>query len=252
VAAVLPVSPAQRLCFAFILIAVVAAAAADDPWTRAISRRDTATLIHLVEQGADVNRATDDGRTALMLAASERHGPLVHALLARGADVNAANTRGGTALMNAAAAGDEDVVRLLLARGAAVNARASIGWTPLALAATSGHAAVVRLLLGHGADPNRADVYGWTALMRAVEQNRPAAARALLGAPAVNVNARDEHGGTALHHAAALGSKEIAGMLLEHGADRRARDRDGRTPAMIAVAQGYAALARALEPRGQQ
>jgi ankyrin repeat protein len=50
------------------------------------------------------------------------------------------------------------------------------------------------------------------------------------------VTARDGEGATALHHAALGGSREVAGFLVEHGADVNARDdRFGATPTGWAI-----------------
>ena len=234
----------RRELLFFVCLAFTGAtwAASDDPWLRALVKHDLPEIERLVAKGADVNRATEDGYCALMLAASEGHAVLVRTLLDRGAPINAANDRGGTALMYSSTAGDLPTVELLLARGASVNARAANGWTALSLAAARGFEGVVATLLAHDADPNIADIYGWTPLMRAVEQNRPPVVRVLLAAKRVNTNARDENGHSALHHAAVQGFTEIARLLLEHGADVQVRDRAGRTPAMLATAQGHRAI----------
>lgn len=237
------ICPHPLLFFISLGFAVATWGASDDPWVRALVKHDLPVIERLVAQGADVNRATEDGYSALMLAASERQGPFVRMLLDRGARINAVNSRGGTALMYAATVGDLETVELLYSRGAKVNARAANGWTALTLASARGFETVVASLLSHDADPGIADIYGWTPLMRAVEQNRPAVVRVLLASKRVNANARDENGHTALHHAAVQGLAEIARMLVEHGADVWVRDRAGRTPTMLALAQGHKAVA---------
>lgn len=52
--------------------------------------------------------------------------------------------------------------------------------------------------------------------------------------------------GTLLHAAAEGGQTETAQILLEFGADRSARDAHGRTPADVAAAKGFTALAQLL------
>ncbi|HEY8555376.1 MAG TPA: ankyrin repeat domain-containing protein [Burkholderiales bacterium] len=231
---------AAALLFALLL---PFAAPAGDPWTEAIKARDAAAVARLAAAGADVNRPAENGQTALMLAAAEGRHELLRALLARGARVDAVNSRGGTALMYAATAGDADAVALLVEHGASLNARAANGWTALTLAAARGFDGVVRLLLDRGADPNVRDVYGWTALMRAADAGRAASVRALLGVPRTEVDARDESGHSALHHAAAQGYEDIVQLLIDAGADPAARDREGRTPGALAALRGHRALA---------
>jgi len=210
----------------------------------AITRRDLPAIEHLLSQNKrNVNLAAPDGKTALMLAAGSARADLVRSLLGAGADVNAINARGGTALMYAATRGDPETVNVLLSHGAAVNARAENGWTAVTLASATGQAVIVRQLLEAGADANIADIYGWTPLMRAVDSDRTEVVRVLLKDKSVRVNARDDQGEAALHHAAAVGSLEIARLLLAHGADPRAKDAAGRTPAAVAAEQGHARLA---------
>ena len=113
----------------------------------------------------------------------------------------------------------------------------------MTLASAKGYELVVKQLLAAGADVNVADIYGWTPLMRAVDGDRVGVVRVLLEDESVQVNARDDQGETALHHAAARGAFEIARLLIIHHADVQARDTAGRTPAMVATSEGYAGLA---------
>jgi ankyrin repeat protein len=235
------------------VLSATAGAGADDEWARAITRRDLSAIERLLSRDTQyVNQATKDGKTALMLAAGAGQEKLVGALLAAGADINSANTRGGTALMYAATRGDSKTVAVLLSHGAKVNARAENGWTAVTLASAKGYELIVKQLLAAGADANVADIYGWTPLMRAVEGDRLGVVRVLLEDKSVRVNARDDQGETALHHAAARGAFEIARMLIVHHADVQARDAAGRTPAMLATAEGHAGLADLITRSGKK
>jgi ankyrin repeat protein len=221
----------------------IACAQPGSDWVSAIVKRDLDRIEQLLPDTDDVDEPTEDGRTALMLAAGEARHELVRALVVRGASINARNVRGGSALMYAATSGDEASVALLLARGAEVNARARNGWTALTLASARGFDNIVTTLLAHGAEPNAADIYGWTPIMRAVQAGRLKVVRVLAANQRVEVNVADENGQTALHHAAAQNELEIARVLLAHGARRDSRDRAGRTPRMIAETAGHKELA---------
>ncbi len=220
-----------------------------ETWVAAIHEVDWPTLERLAEAGMDVDVATAQGKTALMLAARRGRVDFVETLLAAGADVNARNDNGGTALMYAATGGDLDTIKLLLAHDADVHAIGRNGWTVMTLAAAKGFVDIVRLLLAHGADADARDMYGWTPLMRAVEQNRPAVVEELLANAPVDPNAQNEFGATALHRAAALGLADIAGALLGYGADTRRRDREGRTPLKVAELAGHPDVAELLRDR---
>ena len=83
----------------------------------------------LLEQGADVRAAEDDGSTALMLPAQGGHEAVAQLLLQHGADVAAANNDGATALMLAAQGGHEAVAQLLLQHGADAKAARNDGFS---------------------------------------------------------------------------------------------------------------------------
>jgi len=236
-------------CIAAVMLLVqnAAWAGADEKWIRALTARDLPVIEYLASQGANVNLTTNDGRTALMLAAGAGHVDLLQKLLAAKADVNFTNDRGGTALMYAATGGDPNSVELLLSHGASVNVKAANGWTAVTLASAKGYETIVKRLLNAGSDVNVADIYGLTPLMRAVSGQKLEVVRILLDQKALRINAKDDQGETALHYAAASGFKEISRLLLNRGADAASRDSAGRTPAKVAMAEGHPELAEFIE-----
>ena len=238
-----------RILSALCLFGSMSAASAslDENWVRAIGKRDVATIERLLKRSVDVNLSTADGKTALMLAAQQGRLDLMRTLLDAGATVDITNTRGGTAMMYAAVLGDTAPIKLLLARGAAVNTQSSNGWTTLMIAAVMGHDELVRLLLDHGANAGLADIYGWTPLMRATYERRLDVVRILLRSGSANVNARNDNGATALHHAALRGELEIAQLLIAKGADLQAKDHQQRTPLMVARATGHGKVVKLLD-----
>ncbi|MGP0071536.1 MAG: ankyrin repeat domain-containing protein [Bryobacteraceae bacterium] len=134
-------------------------------------------LRYLIEQGADVNRASvDTGETPLLAVLCKtnriRYTPLVRILLAAGADPNCATlpgeetgsfmrdcrTKGETPLHRAAAFGNEEDIRLLLDAGARIDAKDANGDTPLGWASWYLRPGAVLHLLCYGdfhIDPER-------------------------------------------------------------------------------------------------
>jgi len=72
----------------------------------------------LLDRGAKINAATQDGWTALHFACLRGNEGLVQLLLDRGADVSMTTMTGVSALSIATSEGDRDIIQLLLDRGA--------------------------------------------------------------------------------------------------------------------------------------
>jgi ankyrin repeat protein len=178
------------------------------PLTLACTNGNGAIVKLLLKAGADPNTVTAGGETALMTAARTGNLDTVNALLSRDADIGAKETqRGQTALMWAAAEGHVEVVEALLKAGADIHTRLNSGFTPLLLAVREGRIGVVRSLLKAGADVN--------------ETIQPLNVAKKAG----YVYAREKvprAGVSALHLAVANAHYELAGILLDLGADPNA------------------------------
>ncbi|CAI1930275.1 Ribulose-5-phosphate 4-epimerase and related epimerases and aldolases [Serratia quinivorans] len=117
-------------------------------------------------------------------------------LLELGADASTPGLDGNSALHTAAAVQDPQYLRLLLEQGGVVNPRNAVtGATPLATAVLAGREEQLRLLLVSGAD----------------------------------VTLSDRLGDTPLHVAAKTNAPQLALMLLQAGADAKARNQQGVT-----------------------
>jgi ankyrin repeat protein len=147
------------------------------------------------------------------------------------------------------------VVTVLLEYGADVDAAAPEPdryWpTPLHAAARWGTVADVEQLLDYGADLNGGELLhdsldasgpGW-----AVSAGNEELLRLMLWR---GMDARHPRHREALHTAAARGSTAIVRLLIEHGANPRARDSHGQTPRERARAAGRAEAAALLEALG--
>ncbi|HVG72742.1 MAG TPA: ankyrin repeat domain-containing protein [Vicinamibacterales bacterium] len=168
-----------------VMVAVVIGAG-DSPLTKAVKSENLQSVRTLIKQGADVNVKAGDGSTPLLQAVDYGNLEIARALVGAKARVDIANDFGVTPLLHAARTGNAQMVDLLLRAGASPSLAHPEGETPLMAAAGSGSVAAVRALLARGA----------------------------------NVNATDKfQTATALMWAAAEGHIEVAGLLLEAGAD---------------------------------
>ncbi|WP_448218487.1 ankyrin repeat domain-containing protein [Endozoicomonas sp. 2B-B] len=187
-------------------------------------------------EGVNVN-AVMNKDTPLILASNEGDEVIVDHLLKAGAEVNTARTEdGATALMVAAQRGRTNCVKLLLKARANVNARNVTGATPLYFAAEKGRTGCVKLLLNAGADrniPKTSD--GATPLSIAVSRSYVECVELLIK-DETDLNTRFRDGNTLLLIAACKGTMEL---LIKNGADlNAARTSDGATPLFIAALKG--------------
>lgn len=174
--------------------------------------------VALLETGlVDVNRLSSTGLTALMMAASRGHLPVVRLLLHKGANPSGKNRKGSTALHSSTVEGHLAVTRMLVEAGTDLDAVNHEGGTALHNAALFGHFEIVRLFVEAGA----------------------------------NVNIRRDGGATPLYYAAHFGKSEVTRELLRAGADPRMvgmclETREKFLPLDIAARNGHANVIREL------
>ncbi|KAF6241069.1 hypothetical protein HO173_000863 [Letharia columbiana] len=119
----------------------------------AARRNDSATVLRLLEKGADINYGSGIAYNALGAAARYGELSMIHLLLDNGADVNAPGGYYGNALQIASSAGHDQVVQVLLDRGADIKFDGKNN-NALGIASSKGYDQVVQILLDKGADVN--------------------------------------------------------------------------------------------------
>lgn len=134
---------------------------------------------------------------------------------------------------------------LMLEHTAARAGRRGLGWTPLHIAAIGDHKREADILVARGDDVNARDRFGHTPLFFA----RSAYVAQVLVAHGADPNARREDGATPLHRAARAGSRQVARVLLQAGADANA-SQAGLSPLHIAARAGHWAVAELLLAAG--
>ena len=219
----------------------------DAIFIHAVKNNDADLIAYLAKSQTNIDLSDQSGKTALMVAAKAGNSTLVEQLLDQGAQADKTNNNGGSAVMFASIKGDLKTIGLLLQHHVDVNAKGSNGWGALMIASAKGHVEVVKLLLDYGVNVNTVDVYDWTPLHRASFENHLQVVELLLTDPRLQLDARDDKGATALHHAAIGGNHEITRSLIEKGASVRITDHDGRTAIDYAQKNGFDDLAQMLK-----
>ena len=132
---------------------------------RAAYKGNTYRISNLLARGHRVDETDRTGGTALMWAALHSRSPkTVKFLLGRGANPNRKTYKGDTALLGAVLGRNVEIAKLLLAAGADVNAQAFEDRTGLVIASITVNYPMVKLLIDYGARIDLRDSSGKTAL----------------------------------------------------------------------------------------
>lgn len=188
----------------------------------AARKDDSATVLRLLEKGADINFVSGLHSNALQSASESGNLPMVELLISKGADVDTQGGYLGNALQAAARSGHIQVVKRLLEKGANINAQGGKYENALQAAVRSGHIQVMETLLEQGANINAQGGEYDNALQVAVKGGSTQVVQMLLEKGA-NINARGGIYGNALVAATANGHVEVVQILLEKGADINAQ-----------------------------
>lgn len=119
-----------------------------------IKKGDIIKAKEIIQKGADVNKVSSDGWSALMHAAHFGLVEVIRPLIEKGSDVHMMDCDRWNALMIAVTHGHLEIVKILIENGADIHAVDKNGWDSLMMAALNGHLKVVKFLIIKGADIN--------------------------------------------------------------------------------------------------
>jgi ankyrin repeat protein len=186
----------------------------------------------------------------LPAALYKKHFRLANLLHKHGADVDCRGLSERTPIHAASCTGSVDVMRWLLNHGADANTRGNLGITPLHLAARFTQIECVQVLLDHNANINLQDDDGRTPLCWATELRRDHTLDTVRRLLERGADPNIYRHSTPLHQASSCGSLEVARLLLSYGAKVNVRDKEGRTPFLVAASIGHHQITKLLLEHG--
>jgi ankyrin repeat protein len=195
-------------------------------------------LQKVLQLGCEVNYRFNQGNTALVIAIKENT-QYVPILINAGADVNLANDEGTTPLMEAVAIRNKELIALLLRAKAKIDQADNDGKTPLMVAVYRGYEDIVALLLESGADVTIKDPAGGHALSYLANssswRDEPSVKSRLEGImdsliqAGLSIDDKNNEGATLLMLATSSFNEPLMGLVLSKGGDINDRDKNGNT-----------------------
>uniref|UniRef100_A0A3B3CHE1 Ankyrin repeat domain 44 n=1 Tax=Oryzias melastigma TaxID=30732 RepID=A0A3B3CHE1_ORYME len=212
-----------------------------------------AVVSELIDYGANVSQPNNKGFTPLHFAAASTHGALcLEFLVNNGADINIQSRDGKSPLHMTAVHGRFTRSQTLIQNGGEINSVDKDGNTPLHVAARYGHELLINTLITSGADCARRGVHGMFPLHLAALNAHSDCCRKLLSSgrrfslcndsvlfAGFQIDTPDSLGRTCLHAAAAGGNVDCVQLLLKSGGEHNKTDKCGRTPLHYAAASRH-------------
>jgi ankyrin len=214
----------------------------------AIRQGDVEMVKLLAQQPSLLNKPDKVGRTPLIIALQREDWSAVDVLLQRGALPGGVDRAGSTPLHLVTRNENLELARSLVAAGASVNVGDSAGRTPLWWASRSGSAPLVSMFLAAGAlDAPALD--GSTPVHEAARLDQPGVL-ALLADAGFTLDVRTGAGSTPLLVAAEQGGADTVAYLVERVQDVNAVNDAGDSPLICAARNDRKDVARILLAHG--
>ena len=185
----------------------------------------------------NMNTRFDDGQTPLHLAAIMGHSAIADYLLAHKAETAVQDSSGATPLHEAVRYGNVGIARSLLNAGANPNARDNLGKTPIMLAIPEDKIVeTYQLLIDYRTDLSQKDMFGDTVLHTAAMMNLTSDVISILVSHGADIDARNKEGVTPLEIAVQKNNIELVHLLTQNGANIHTQDTNGNSPLSMAFA----------------
>ncbi|KAJ5078148.1 ankyrin repeat and death domain-containing protein [Anaeramoeba ignava] len=201
----------------------------EPPLIHAVKEQKLQNINYILKNGGKVNTKDSNGMTGLMHAVLLGNEDIVKELLSFKADPNIRDNKKMTASTLAGCFGKKQMIKILTENGDKTDPK-EINGSLLIYYSKKGDLSQVQSLLSQEISVNFSDQKKWTALISASHYGKYGVVKELLNVKDIDLQAKNDLGGTALHHAAHQGHVEIVEELCSQNADINAQDFFGFTP----------------------
>ena len=209
---------------------------------------------YLIAAGADIETKDCNGYTPLLSAAASHSWETTRILVERGANCNAQENDGWSCLHFIAEAGENTLIKLLLQKGADINVKTKLKWAAIHCTARFNHLDSYKILVDNGADTSLISDEGGSISLVAAEYASVDFVQHLLDTQ-TGMNDKGKDNETLLHCESSYNTFtleqgliaycltgamlrndiKLTQLLLEKGADPKAKDADGHEPLAWAI-----------------
>ncbi|XP_048253945.1 ankyrin repeat domain-containing protein 50-like, partial [Haliotis rufescens] len=187
----------------------------------------------------DINSRGMHGMTPLHLAAREGHREVFELVVDKGSDTSLEDINGDNILHLACIGGNVEIVKYILSQNIVdINNRGMYERTPLMVAALFGHREAFELVLDKGGDTSLVDTCDVNILHLACIGGNVAIVKYILSQNFVDINSRGKIGRTPVMVAAAEGHIDLCYLLISKGSDLSVVDDNGCTILHVACYHG--------------
>ncbi|XP_046339940.2 ankyrin repeat domain-containing protein 29-like [Haliotis rufescens] len=199
----------------------------------------------LTQNIADINCRGFYGRTPLMFAATEGHRDVFDLVMRKGGNASLVDINGDNILHLACLGGNVEMIKYILFQNISdINCRGLNGRKPLMFAATEGHRDVFDLVKRKGGNASVVDINGENILHSACLGGNVEMVKYILSQNISDINCKRVDGRTPLLVAAAEGHKDVFDLLVSKGGDVSAVDGDGSTILHVACFCGQVEMVK--------
>ncbi|XP_063416083.1 uncharacterized protein LOC134697729 [Mytilus trossulus] len=204
----------------------------------------------LLKAGANISKCDNVGRSSLFLASLNERKDVVNFLIRNKANVHQCNKTGLSPLSVACGKENSDLLDILIKAGADISKEDNNGRSPLFIACEGGFDNIVDILINKGANVMKCDWENKSPLLIACEKGHLKIVQSLIKSNSSMINLCDEDGRSPLFVACQKRRTQIAGFLLENGANLNSFDNKSRSPFYAACRSGDLAIVKLLYTKG--